>query len=132
MTTLTVHPTSATGAEAESLSKTIIAGANRTATITTASGRTYTLRRPDLLASVRLIEMIGAEAAQNAVLMGIFTMALHVIAIDAEKVEPPHTRRQLDALIQRIDEDYAEVVEAARALSPVRTDAELKAAVGNS
>jgi hypothetical protein len=63
--------------------------------------------------------------------MSIFTVALHVIAIDGEPVAPPHTRRQLDAVIQRIDQDYQAVVDASRDLSPQRTKGEIQDAVGN-
>jgi hypothetical protein len=133
MTKLTVHPTTTAAAlpATETASAKIIAQANRSITVTGGSGRVYTLRRPDLLATVRLIEIIGAEAAQNPVLLNLFTVVLHVIAIDAEPVAPPHTRRQIDAVIQRIDQDYGTLAEAAQGLNATRSTEDLKAAVGN-
>ena len=133
MPTVIIHPTTpAANAQtgAEPLSRKIIAQANTIATVTTESGRVYTLRRPDLLATVRLIELIGPDASRNPVLMGVFTTVLHVTSINDDPVPPPLSRMQLDALVQRIDEDYGEIADATRDLSPKRTKEEFQSTVG--
>lgn len=73
-------------------------------TITDARGRTFTLKRPGVLAQYRLVDMLG-ESAKNEVYMGMVLPLTYVAAIDGQPEGAPASRRQLDALIQRLDED---------------------------
>lgn len=75
------------------------------ASVTDARGRTLTLKRPSVLAQFQLVKMVGGAAAENQVYMGMILPLLYLAAIDGEPVRAPATQLQLDALIQRLDED---------------------------
>nr|WP_251010398.1 hypothetical protein [Variovorax paradoxus] len=68
-------------------------------------GHSITLRKPGVLAQFKVVEMLGANAAVNSVFMGMVFPILYVTAIDGEPVPRCTTRNELDALIQRLDED---------------------------
>lgn len=69
-----------------------------------ARGRTITLRKPGILAQYRLIETMG-ESAKNEVYMDMVMPVLFVSAIDGEPVPAPMKKSEVEALIQRLDED---------------------------
>jgi hypothetical protein len=71
--------------------------------VTDSAGRVITLQKPGVLAQFRLIKMLG-EAAQNQVYVGMVLPLLFISAIDGEPVAKATTERELEALIQRLDE----------------------------
>jgi hypothetical protein len=94
MTTVTINP-----------SEQLIKAATAEVTVTDAKGRVLTLRKPGVLAQYRLIEAIGAEAAKNEVYMAMTMPLIYVASIDGSAVIMPTNKRQVDALIQQLDEE---------------------------
>jgi len=94
MTSVTINP-----------SEQLIQAATAEVTVTDAKGRVLTLRKPGVLAQFRLIEAVGAEAARNEVYMAMIMPLIFVAAIDGNAVIMPANKRQVDALIQQLDEE---------------------------
>jgi hypothetical protein len=94
-----------TGAEVVTPSQEIIGGAAATSTLPTASGRTLTLRKPGALQRLRLADALGADSAKNEVYFGQAFVAVCVVAIDGDPVSFPTTKRELEALVQRLDDE---------------------------
>lgn len=69
-----------------------------------ARGRVLALRKPNVLAQFRLVKMLG-ETARNSTYMTLVTPLTYLIAIDGDQVSPPSSERELEALIQRLDDD---------------------------
>lgn len=67
-------------------------------------GRVITLAKPGVLAQFRLVKMMGA-AASNQAYMSMILPILFVTGIDGDPVHAPTSEREIEALIQRLDED---------------------------
>lgn len=67
-------------------------------------GRKIKLKKPGVLAQFRLIEALG-DSAKNEVYMGMVLPLIFVVEIDGDAVSMPNTKREVEALIQRLDED---------------------------
>ena len=80
----------------------IIAKANAEEVVTDPNGRAIKLKKPGVLAQFRLVEALG-DTAQNAVYMGMVMPLIFVAEIDGDPVFPPNTKREVEALIQRLD-----------------------------
>jgi hypothetical protein len=74
------------------------------ANVVDAKGRKITLQKPGVLAQYRLVEMLG-ESASNQTFMNMVLPLLFVAAIDDEPVHRFTKRSELDALIQRLEDD---------------------------
>lgn len=85
-------------------SEEIVAAANEIAYVTDGRGRRIGLKKPSLLAQYRLVELLG-DSAKNETFLGMVMPIVMVCEIDGDKVPSPSTRRELDALIQRVEED---------------------------
>lgn len=85
-------------------SEEVVEQANKVTYVTDARGRRIGLKKPGILAQYRLVEMLG-DSARNEAFMGMILPVTFVVQIDDDEVPFPRTRRELDALIQRIDED---------------------------
>lgn len=72
-------------------------------------GRGFTLRKPGVLAQFELIEALG-DTARNEVYMAMVLPLLFVAAIDGAPVVRPGSKAELNALIQRLDEDGIQAV----------------------
>ena len=72
-------------------------------TVTDKRGRVYTLKRPNVLAHLDLIEILG-EAAQNQTYMAMVMPVLFIREIDGEPVTIS-SKREFRALIQQLDDD---------------------------
>jgi hypothetical protein len=72
--------------------------------VTDAKGRAITLTKPGPLAQFRLVRMLPADVAENRAYVMMVLPLLFVTAIDGDGVPPPQTERQIEALIQRLDE----------------------------
>lgn len=94
MTTVTMHDTP---------SAQIINEANAIETITVGD-MTIGLRKPNILTQYRIVEALGASA-KNEVYMGMVMPLLWVVQINGDAIPPHKTKMQLEALIQRLDED---------------------------
>lgn len=85
-------------------SEQVVQQANVEAVVTDERGRTIKLKKPGVLAQFRLIEALG-ETAKNEVYMGMVLPMIFVVSIDDEPVYQPATKREVEALIQQLDED---------------------------
>jgi hypothetical protein len=74
-------------------------------TVKDARGRLISLQKPGVLAQFRMIEMLGAQLAENQVYVGMVLPLMYIAEIDGEPVARMTTKRELEALIQRLDED---------------------------
>jgi hypothetical protein len=123
MTKLTMNSEASPAAQA-------IAKAQASAEVIDARGRIITLRKPGVLAQFRLIEALG-DTAQNQVYMGLVLPLIFVSDIDGEAVVLPTRKSEVEALIQRLDEDGIEavqqgVVEHFKASTPEQDKAAVK------
>lgn len=96
--------------EIASPSAQIIADANAPETLdyTDAEGRQHKLtvtRRPGVLGPLRLTEAVGADNAVNPAYMQMVRPIIYLQAIDGEPVFPPKSKLEIEALIQRLDEE---------------------------
>lgn len=76
-------------------------------TVADTRGRKFALKRPSVLAQFRLVDLLG-ESARNETYMSMILPIIWVVGIEEQGIEDPvsfpTSRRELDALIQRIDE----------------------------
>lgn len=93
-------------------SEEVIAKAIAEVSITDARGRTITLKKPGVLAQYRLVEALG-DTAKNEVYTAMVLPLIYVAGIDGEPVFQPTGKREIEALIQRLDEDGVEAVSEA-------------------
>lgn len=94
-------------------------------------GRTISLMRPPVLAQFRLIEALG-DAARNAVYVQMVLPLLYVAAIDGDPTLPFAKKSQVEAMIQRLDDDGLAAVMAGVAKHFGEPDPEAeKAKLGN-
>lgn len=84
-------------------SEEIIQAANEVDTIVVGA-MTIGLKKPGILAQYRIVEVVG-DSAKNQVYMGMINPILWVNEIDGEYQPMPGTKRELEALIQRLGED---------------------------
>lgn len=80
--------------------------------IATPAGREITLRRPPVLAQLQLVDAVGDSAA-NRVYMAMVMPLIYVAQIDGVDVPLPSTKKQVEALFQRLDEDGLQAVSRA-------------------
>ena len=81
-----------------------VAAAQKTVTVKDDRGRAIVLRKPQVLAQYRLVLALE-ERAKNEVYMGMVLPLIFVGSIDGDPVSPPLRQSDVDALIQRLDED---------------------------
>ena len=70
--------------------------------------RVIKLRKPGVLAQYRLVEALG-DAAANQTYMGMVLPLIYIVSIDGAPVSASN-KRQIEALIQRLDEDGIKAV----------------------
>lgn len=84
-------------------SEQLVKSAQAEVTVTDGRGRVITLRKPGVLAQFRLVEAMG-ESASNSVYMSMILPLVYVASIDGDVVRTG-SKREIEALIQRLDED---------------------------
>lgn len=84
-------------------SEAIVAAANQLETIV-AGEMVIGLKKPGILAQYRIVEVVG-DSAKNQVYMNMIMPVLWVAEINGEPQPQPSTKRELEALIQRLGED---------------------------
>lgn len=77
--------------------------------VTDAKGRIIKLKKPAILAQFRIVEALG-DAAKNPVYVGMVLPVIYVAAIDDEPVDFPLTKLEVEAIIQRLDDDGFDAV----------------------
>lgn len=98
------------GAPVETPSAQIVREAVQETEIKDARGRVLSMRKPGIVARMRLIDMVGPETAMNQPYMMHAIAARWVTAIDGEAVVPPGKKSELEALCQRLDDDGLDAV----------------------
>lgn len=88
----------------DSPSAQLIAKASQEFDVKDSTGRLFKLKKPGLLAQFRLVECIG-DLAKNEVYFNMCRPLIYVAAIDGDPVLQPTSKLQLDALIQRVEDD---------------------------
>jgi hypothetical protein len=86
----------------------LLKAAKAEATITDSKGRAIVLKKPGVLAQYRLVEALG-KTASNEVYMGMVLPLIYIASIDGEPVSATN-KLQIEALIQRLDEDGIQAV----------------------
>jgi hypothetical protein len=81
----------------------VVAKALSEVVITDDSGRKIKLKRPGVLAQYRMVEMLG-DTAKNEVYTSMVLPLIFVVEIEGVPVFNPASKRELEALIQRLDE----------------------------
>lgn len=77
-----------------------------------ANGMRMKIRKPRNVAQLRLISLVGAEDAKNQVYMSLVSPLLWIESIDDEPVGMLVSRRELEALFERVgDEGLTAIVE---------------------
>lgn len=99
-------------------------------TVNDSAGRVIKLKKPGVLAQYRLVEVLG-ESAKNDVYMGMVLPLMYVTAIDELPIFQPTSKREVEALIQHLDEHgigavMVGVQERFGAVDPEKDKAELK------
>ncbi len=94
----------------ETPTQAIVKAANAVVTVTDARGRSITIAKMKALDQMRLFEAVGAVNAKNDGYLGVASLAYHVTAIDGEPVMRPQNKIQLEAIVQRLDDDGFEAV----------------------
>jgi hypothetical protein len=82
----------------------VVAKAAADVIITDGRGRAIKLRRPGVLAQFRLIETLG-DTARNGVYVNMVLPLIYVSAIDDDSIIQFSKKSEIEALIQRLDED---------------------------
>lgn len=124
MTKVTMNPEASPAAQA-------IAKAQAAAEVIDARGRIFTLKKPGVLAQFRLIEALG-DTAQNQVYMAMVLPLIFVAEIDGDPILLPTRKSEVEALIQRLDEDgIVAVQEGVKEHFGASTPEQDKAAVKN-
>lgn len=90
-------------------SQQVIAKAVQEVNVTDSRGRVITLKKPGPLAQYRLVEAIG-DSAKNEVYMGMILPMIFISKIDGDPVLLPNTKAQVEALIQRLDDEGIDAV----------------------
>nr|DAF77209.1 MAG TPA: hypothetical protein [Caudoviricetes sp.] len=93
-------------------SEQIIKEAAKEIKVTDARGREITLRKPGPLNKLRFFEAMG-ESSINPLWAGVVAQLMFVSAIDGEAVLTPSSKREIEALYQRLDEEGLEAIGAA-------------------
>jgi hypothetical protein len=94
----------------DSPSARIIAAANQTAEIKTPAGRVLKVRKLGALDRAKLFKAIGPVQAQNAPYFGYAFLAAHVTQVDELPIPFPTRDSQIEAAIDRLDNDGLDAV----------------------
>lgn len=115
----------ADGAASDTPSGAIVGAAMKTRTVIDALGRSITVRKFSPLQKMKFAEVIGPAASQNERYVGFAALAAAVIEIDGEKIGFPASKRELEAMVQRLDEEGFEAIGPAIAeLAGITVDAD--------
>lgn len=90
-------------------SEEIVKAAMAETQVTDARGRTIVLRKPAVLAQFRLMEAVGGT---NAGYISMCMPLIYVASINGEHVSSIRTKGEVEALVQRLDEDGLVAVSA--------------------
>lgn len=103
-------PTAAAAPQTPSAGIIAAAAALEQVTVTDARGRKLTLARLGPLKKTRLLRLMGPDDARNMPLVGYYSMAASVIAVDGEPYPFPVKSIHVDALLDRLGDDGLEAI----------------------
>lgn len=106
MTKVTVNQTEQTP------SQQIVAQAKAEVVTTDAKGREIKLRKPGALAKLRFVDAMD-ESSGNPMWRGMVAPLMYVHSIDGDVVPMPSTKREIEALYQRLDDEGMEAISEA-------------------
>lgn len=90
----------------------VIAKAQSEFEITDETGRRIKLKKPGVLAQYRLVEALG-DTAKNEIYTAMVLPLIYVSEIEGEPVFPLSSKREIEALITRLDESGINAVNTA-------------------
>ncbi|MBR8182091.1 hypothetical protein KDW54_06720 [Burkholderia ambifaria] len=93
-------------------SQQIVARAKAEVVTTDAKGREIKLRKPTALNKLRFVDAMD-ESSGNPMWRGMVAPLMYVHSIDGDAVLMPSTKREIEALYQRLDEEGIEAIAAA-------------------
>lgn len=97
---------------ADTPSEAVVKSASEIKYVTDARGRKLGVHKPRALLRYRLLKILGPESAKNEPLLGNAMLAFLVHDINGDQLPPINSERQLEAMIDRLDDDgLAAVVE---------------------
>jgi hypothetical protein len=105
MAKVTVHD-----AKTESPSQTIVKAANQPVIVTDALGRKIGIKKMKPLDRLKMFEVIGSGNSENQFYLGYASLAYHVTSIDGDPVNRPASKLQLEALVQRLEDEGMDAV----------------------
>jgi hypothetical protein len=85
-------------------SEELIAQATSEVSIVDTKGRTIKIKKPGVLAQYRLVEILG-DSASNQIYMNMVLPLIYVTQIDDDVLPALGSKREVESLIQRLDED---------------------------
>lgn len=94
----------------ETPTETMVNSTVRAGEVTDARGRRITVRRLSALDRMRLFAAAGSELSRNEQWIGIAAIAASCAAIDGDPVPKPASRMQVEALVERLEDDGLEAI----------------------
>jgi hypothetical protein len=93
------------------------------------NGMKMKIRKPRAVAQLRLISVVGADDAKNQVYMSLVSPLLWIEEIDDEPVGMIMSKRELEALFERVGDDGLTAIleRIAAQLQPAASEAESEA-----
>lgn len=91
-------------------SEAVVKAANKIHVVTDSRGRKISVKRPGVLGQYHLVKMLGPELAKNTVYLNMAMPVLWVEAIDGEPLFRPNSELELEAALQRLDDEGLEAV----------------------
>lgn len=83
----------------------VVRSANQDIEVTSKDGRRLTVRSLTPRKRMNVFAAIGPELSANQSYWGVAMLAVAVISIDGESVTTPNTRREIEALVDRLGDD---------------------------
>ena len=96
--------------DTETPTQAVAASARATLVVIDARGRSITVRRLSPLARMNMIRIIPAADGEKAQYVGYCALACGVAEIDGERYPNPTSIRQIEAIVQTLDDDGLEAV----------------------
>jgi hypothetical protein len=93
-----------TAVQTETATTVVVGGATEIKYEIDSLGRNIGVIKPGALMRYRLLKMLGAENAKNEPLLGNAMLAFCVRQISNEQIMIPNSERQIEALIDRLDD----------------------------
>ena len=114
-------------------SQEIIASGKAAVSVQDANGRDLGVRKINTLDRMRLLELVGPDLSNNDRYIGLAMLAYAVTSIGGDPILRPTSKAQLEAVVQRLDDDGFNAVSKAVVdnFISARTTDEAKAAVKN-